>query len=185
MKGTTFSVVALLSIGATAIVTSAWAADDICKAHKPDPTIDAHAKDLAIELLDGQPTFLTNWNDYVTALRKGGDAQNNENELAVDMHCKDPQDFTLNVSADGHLRGYSIDTWRIAVNNSVLMLGASTDVSKTLTDIHGSINLPNSNGVPGLSRDSYVADFNRNMRRYEMPFFAIRKPDGTILISNK
>jgi hypothetical protein len=139
MKWTTLAVVSFL-IGGMANSTCARAADDVCIQHKPDPTIDARAKDLALLLLDGQPTFLTDWNDYVMALRKSADAQNKENELAVDMHCKDPQDFTLNVSADGHLRGYAVDTWRIAVNNSVLMLAASTNVSKTLTDIQESIN---------------------------------------------
>jgi hypothetical protein len=189
MKLTTLAVVSLL-IGGMANSTCVWAEDDICKEHKPDPMIDAHAKDLVIKLLDGQPTFFTDWNDYVTTLRKDKDkdkttVQANEAELAVDMHCKDPQDFTLNVTADGRLHGYSIDTWRIGVNNSVLMLAASTDVSKTLADIHGSINSSPPTGVPELSRDSYIADFNRNMRRYGMAFFAIRKPDGSILISKK
>jgi hypothetical protein len=187
MKWTALAVVSLL-IGGMTNSTRTWAADDICKNHTPDSTIDGHAKDLALKLLDGQPTFLTDWNDYVTALRKDTDktaVTKNEAELAVDMHCKDPQDVALNVAADGHLHGYSIDTWRIAVNNSVLMLAASKDVSQTLADIMASINSGVPTGVPELSRDSYIADFNRNMRRYEMAFFAIRKSDGSILVSKK
>jgi hypothetical protein len=50
MRGTTFRVVLLLSICVKGIVTSAWAADEVCRQHKPDPTIDAHAKDLALSL---------------------------------------------------------------------------------------------------------------------------------------
>lgn len=186
MKLTTLAVVSLLS-GGMANSTCAWAADDLCKQHKQDPTIDAHAKDLAIELLDGQPTYLTHWKEYLEEMREDKTkATANEAELAVDMHCKDPQDVTLQLSADGHLLGYSIDTWRIAVNNSVLMLVASTDVAKTLADIHASINSSNSAiGIPEGSRDLYIADFNRDVGRYNMAFFAIRRPDGSILISKK
>jgi len=180
MKWTALGVVSLLSVS---ISTCAWAADDVCLQHKPDPTIDARAKDLAIKLLDGQPSFLKDWNDYLEVLRKGDNAAANEAELAVDMHCKDPQDVNLNITPDGRLHNYAIDTWRIAVNNSVLLLAASTDVSKTLADVHASLN--GNPGIPKESRDLFVADFIRDCGLANLPFIAIKTADGNILISGK
>jgi hypothetical protein len=177
MKRTTLAVVSILSGG----MSNAWAADDVCIQHKPDPTIDARAKDLALLLLDGQPRFLKEWNEYVEEVRKDKTtAAAKEAELAVDMHCKDPQDVTLDITPDGRLHNYSVDTWRIAVNNSVLLLAGSTDVSKTLADINTSLQ-----GIPAKSRDLFIADFNRDNEFANLSFFALRRPDGSILISKK
>jgi hypothetical protein len=74
-------------------------------------------------LLDGQPKFLKEWKEYVEEVRKDKTtAAAKEAELAVDMHCEDPQDVTLDITPDGRLHNYSVDTWRIAVNNSVCFL---------------------------------------------------------------
>ena len=183
MKWTTLAVISLL-MGGMMNSTRSWAADDVCIQHKADPIINARAKDLAIKLLDGQPSFLREWNDYLEEIRKDTDktaASAKEAELAVDMHCKDPQDVNLTITPDGRLHNYSIDTWRIAVNNSVLLLATSTDVPKTLAEIMASIKGPP--GIPAVSWDLFIADFNRDVGLSNLPFVAVKSPDGSILIN--
>jgi hypothetical protein len=158
-------------------------ADDVCIQHKPNPEIDGHAKDLALKLLDGQPSFLKDWGDYLTTLRGGPNAAANEAELAVDMHCKDPQDVNLNITPDGRLHNYSIDTWRVAVNNSVLLLAGSKDVPQTIDDIQKSLN--GTPGIPAGSRDLFVADFNRDCGLANLPYTAQKNTSGKIEIVQK
>jgi hypothetical protein len=133
-------------------------------------------------LLDAQPRFLKEWNAYVLELRNSSagaqERTDNEAELAIDMHCKAPQDVTVSKMPDGRVQ-YAIDVWRVTVNESVLILAASNDISNTLAGINASIQK-----IPAESRDLYVADFNRDCAHAQLPFYAIKKPDGLLHVDS-
>jgi hypothetical protein len=155
--------------------------DEVCRTFKVDPVIEAHAKDLSLELYQGNGSFIQDWNNYLTSLRNAPNANANEVGLAIAMHCKDPQDVTLDINSKGELTDYHVDTWRLEVNRSVLALDQTPNPSRTISDLQDEIKKL----VKPESRDIFIADFNRNVGHYHMPYTAQKNANGEIEIVQK
>jgi hypothetical protein len=151
--------------------------DEICKAHKPDPEINEHAKDLAIQLLDGQPSFRTNFDEYVKELRTRPDGAKAEGDLVVDLYCKAPKEVALTIDRASGGLAYTIDTWRANVNQSVASLGLNANPEAIIPGIE-----QNLNSVPDDDILVVIADFNRDAKKAAVPFLATRGDDGKIRI---
>jgi hypothetical protein len=156
-------------------IASAWSCsanaydETFCRAHKPDIEIDAKSKDLALELLAGQPIFLSLWNEYLKVLQAGPHAVKNEAELVIDLHCKDAHDVQIWTSADGNFH-YTIDTWRVVATRALIDLATSKDVPATLAKVQYDIS-----AVSKEATAVFIADFNRVSDSANLSFIAQKK----------
>jgi hypothetical protein len=174
-----FIVVALLIASAWPYSANGYYDDTFCREHKADAEIDAKSKDLALELLAGQPTFISHWNEYLKVLKAGPHAVRNETELAIDLHWKDPQDVQIWTSTDG-LFHYTIDPWRVVATQALVDLATSKDIPATMAKVQYDISAV-SKEAAGL----FIADFNHSSDLGKLPFIAQKKADGGIEIVKK
>jgi hypothetical protein len=152
-----------------------FAAESVCTKRVPDPVINGEAQVLIILLLDGQPSFYKKFDAEIAKLRSGPDPKADEPELIMDMHCMDPQDVKVGMA--GQQFQYSIDGWRVKVNEAIGSLAYTNDIPATLAQVEKDVNQ-----IADYDHALFVADFNRDARQAQQPFFARLRPDGSIEI---
>jgi hypothetical protein len=151
-----------------------------CDEQGYDPALRADAQSLAVLLLDGQPSFYFRFDAKLKQLRAGPDTKKNtadETVLIMALNCYDPQDVTL--TKQGNDIAYTIDGWRIKVNESIGSLANAhiQDLKTTIAKIEGDVNR-----LPTDDRPVFVADFNRDAKKAHLPFLSRLRADGSIEI---
>lgn len=136
---------------------------DVCANRKPDPTVAVNARELGIELLNGNLAFPQQFQTYYDGLLNVPDGSKKRLAFLLELHCIDQLDVLLNVET-GEFR---IDTWKIQATAALVRLKDHADtetvaaVEKQVTEL--------------LAKDdyeAYCAHFNRLGRVAEIPFQA-------------
>src|SRR5438477_7648915 len=156
-----------------------FAADELCEAHKPDPVIDARAKDIALQLLAGLTSFHREFYAYRGELLNSPNSDRDTTELIIDLHCHAPQEVPVWREENSRM-GFTIDTWRVKVNQAILDVATATDqnIAEKLAAIKDY-----ANKIPKEDYDVFIADFNRTSLKVKLPYLAQKNAAGEIAIS--
>jgi hypothetical protein len=184
----------VVTLGTAATRPALAAFDAVCTKHLADtnptthdPQIAARVKDLAIELLAGDPNFMRDWNAYTVEVRKGDpnaapsapDIPNGDNraaDAAIDLHCLAPLEARL-ARVDENTIRLDVDDWRSYVNASVVLLGSGKWTNQQAQD--------ELNKVRAEDRAIAAADFTRDCLLMQIRFEARINAAGSIEVVAK
>jgi hypothetical protein len=158
----------------------AFGADELCEAHKPDPVVDARAKDIALQLLAGMTSFYREFNGYRGELLNSPNSDRDTTELIIDLHCHAPQE--VQVWQDNGKLSFTIDAWRVKANQALIDVGTATD--QNITEKLATIK-DYANKIPKEDYDVFIADFNRTASKVKTPYLAQKNAAGEIVITRK
>jgi len=171
----------LWMFGALLFPAMAFGADELCEAHKPDPVIDARAKDIALQLLAGMTSFYREFNGYRGELLNSPNSDRDMTELIIDLHCHAPQEVPVWREENSRM-GFTIDSWRVKTNQAILDVATATD--QNITERLASIK-DYANKIPKEDYDVFIADFNRTAAKMKIPYLVQKNAAGEIAISRK
>lgn len=145
-----------------------------CAALRPDREIAESGQLLSISLLAGKLDFQKQLNNYQNTL-----SDKQKAELGLVLYCNDPQDVSIDWTKEGDFKSFTADTWRSAVNASLVMLQNNNSDIKAAEKVMNRVN--------ERSRGIAVEDFNRTAGKdeFRVPYRAEMGKDGQIHIRKK